>query len=254
MTTNNSLSLTDSNFSVPSTQEITEIASICNTLGKTPYYQKLGAGGCLAIWLTAREMGLPPMAGLNGLLWTFDGKVTISAQGLNMCIVKKGHRADIIESNDDICKIRFVRCDRPEGQNSLEWEYTIEQAKKAKLTNKQNWMQNPKDMLFNRCLMSGARKFMPDVTLGLYSQEELQDCQKIEQTKTSSTVTLEHKEEDTPQAKANNLLMKLLPDQRQYYLDSWKEHFNVDGPLGLEDQTAMAMCNRFEKLLSSENQ
>jgi len=158
---------------------VQDYINLSKILGDCPFYKKLGAGGVLAILLTAKELGIPAMMSLNGGLWTFDGKVTMSTQLMNFLIVSKGHRADILTLNEQECKIRFVRGDRKGEGSTFEYSYTIQDAQNAKLLGKDNWRNNKRDMLFNRCLSGGARKFMPDVLMQAYTQEELLDCQEI---------------------------------------------------------------------------
>ena len=164
---------TRSSFSMPVGQEMDQIISICKVLATCPYYQKLGPGGVLAIYLTAREMNLPLMMCLNGGMYTFSGLVSLSAQLMNMLIVNAGHRADVLHLDEKGCKIRFWRCDRPKDNCTFEYEYTIEMAAKAGYLGKDNWKKSPKDMTFSRCLSGGARKFMPDVIMNAYAIGEL---------------------------------------------------------------------------------
>lgn len=160
---------------MPSASELMQLSQVCSTLAETPFYRKLGGGGVLAIWLTATELGIPPMMALNGGLWTFDGKVTMSTQCMNYMIVNKGHRADVVNLNDEGCTIKFIRSDRPEGDNEFIYTYTLRDAQKSGLLGKDNWKKNPRDMCFNRCLSGGARKFMPDVLMQAYTYEEMCD-------------------------------------------------------------------------------
>lgn len=161
---------------LPSVAEMEQITSITKVLSTCPYYQKLGPGGVLAIWLAAREMNLPPMMALNGGMYTFSGLVSLSAQMINMMIVNAGHRADVIELTDTKCHIVFWRCDRVEGQGkTFPYTFTMEMAQKAGYGNKDNWKKHPRDMLFSRCLSGGARKFMPDVLMNAYVHGELED-------------------------------------------------------------------------------
>jgi len=168
----NQLALKNS-FSMPMGQEMDQIVSVCKVLATCPYYQKLGPGGVLAIYLTAREMSLPLMMCLNGGMYTFSGVVSLSAQLMNMLIINAGHRADVLHLDEKGCKIRFWRCDRPKDNCTFEYEYTIEMAAKAGYLGKDNWKKSPKDMNFSRCLSGGARKFMPDVIMNAYAIGEL---------------------------------------------------------------------------------
>lgn len=165
--------------SMPSEKELIGFLEIAKTLSACPYYQKLGPHGILAIWLTARELNLPPMMCLNGGMYTFSGQVTLSSNLINMMIVNAGHRIEILKLDDQGCRIRFVRKDRVAGNNSFEYEYTTEHAQKAGLLNKNNWKTNLRDMLFNRTLSGGARKFMPDVMMGAYAIGEMPEDDNI---------------------------------------------------------------------------
>jgi hypothetical protein len=166
-----------------SEKDMKELLDFTKELAKAPFYQKMGSGGVLAIWLTAKEMGLPPMMCLNGGMYTFSGQVTLSSKVLNMLLIRAGHRAEILKLDENSCKIRFVRGDRQKDQNrDFEYEYTIEDARKAGLLKKNNWITNTKDMLYNRCLSGGSIKHMPDATNGAYvigempGDGEILDC------------------------------------------------------------------------------
>lgn len=160
----------------PMGQELMQLMELSSKLASCPFYQKMGAGGVLAICLTARELNLPFMMCLNGGLYTFDGKVTMSAQLMNMMIVNAGHRADVINLDERSCKIRFFRRDRNKGQgDTFEYEFTLEMAQKAGYLSKDNWKKSPRDMLFSRCLSGGARKYMPDVLMNCYVFGEIID-------------------------------------------------------------------------------
>ncbi len=163
--------------SMPQGQELTQLMELSKTLATCPYYQKMTPGGVLAVCLTARELNLPVMMCLNGGLYTFDGKVTMSAQLMNMMIVNAGHRADVLKLDETGCWIRFLRKDRKEGfGNTFEYSFTYDQAVKAGYMNKTNWKAHPKDMFYSRCLSGGARKFMPDVLANAYVFGEIEDA------------------------------------------------------------------------------
>jgi len=164
-------------YSLPQGQELAQLMDLCRTLGTCPYYIKMGAGGVLAVALTARELRLPLMMCLNGGMYTFDGKVSLSAQLMNMMIVNAGHRADVLRLDDQGCKIRFWRCDRKSGHgDTFEYEYTLEMAQKAGLLGKNNWKTNPRDMCYSRALSGGGRKFMPDSLMNCYAFGEIVDA------------------------------------------------------------------------------
>ena len=160
-------------YNVPSGQELHDFVETAKLLSTCQYYQKMGPGGVLAIFLTAKEMGLPTMCCLNGGMYTFSGSVTLSAQMMNMMIVNAGHSINIIECSEEASEIEFVRSDRPEGSNTFRYRYTLDMAHKANYLTKNNWKTHPRDMLFNRCLSGGARKYMPDAIMNAYVHGEL---------------------------------------------------------------------------------
>lgn len=59
------------------------------------------------------------------------------------------------------------------GQLRVEW--TFEQAKKAGLTNKDNWKNYPQAMLRARCIAEGVRAVYPGAIGGMLTVEEAQD-------------------------------------------------------------------------------
>jgi hypothetical protein len=162
-------------FSMPSSEEMHHLIEFCKVMASAPFYQKLGPGGVMAIYLTAKEYDLPFMACLNGGLHTFDGKVTFSAIMINSLILKAGHKADVLELDETKCVIRFTRGDRANDPTyePLIYQYTIQQAQKAGYLSKNNWKSSPKDMLYSRCLTGGGRKHTPEVFVGVLVAGEL---------------------------------------------------------------------------------
>jgi hypothetical protein len=162
-------------FSMPNAQELDSLINFCKVMATAPFYQKLGPGGVMAIYMTAKEYNLPFMACLNGGLHTFDGKVTFSAIMIDALILNAGHKTDVLHLDDQCCKIRFIRGDRKNDPNykPFEFEYTLQQAAKAGYLNKANWKTSPKDMLYSRCITGGGRKHIPEVFVGVLVSGEL---------------------------------------------------------------------------------
>lgn len=162
-------------FSMPNAQEMQSLIEFCKVMATAPFYQKLGPGGVMAIYLTAKEYDLPFMACLNGGLHTFDGKVTFSAIMIDALIIKAGHKADLLHLDEKKCVIRFTRGDRRNDSTyqPLVYEYTLDQANKAGYLKKNNWQTSPKDMLYSRCLTGGGRKHTPEVFVGVLVAGEL---------------------------------------------------------------------------------
>ena len=190
---------------MPSIQEMTQITEMCRVLATSPYYKNMGAGGVLSIWLTAREMGLPPMMCLNGGMYTFSGAVSLSAGLMNYLITSAGHRVEVIVLNEEGCTLKFIRGDRAEGQgDSMEYSFTKKDAERAGYLRKKNWLEHPRDMMFNRCLSGGARKYMPDAIMGAYIEGEIEKTEPKEYNErnyiTETTLTVDEVAQITDQS------------------------------------------------------
>ncbi len=162
-------------FNMPSLQEIQQLTEFCKVLASSPFYNKLTAGGVMAIYLTARERDLPFMSCLNGGLHCFDGKVTYSAIMIDSLILKAGHKTEVLHLDEHSCKIRFTRGDRKNDPDykPFEFEYTTQKAHKAGYLSKKNWQTSLDDMLYCRCITGGGRKHIPEVFVGVLVTGEL---------------------------------------------------------------------------------
>lgn len=162
-------------FSMPSLKEMEHLNNFCKIMAQAPFYQKMGPGGVMAVYLTAKEYNLPFMACMNGGIYTFDGKVTFSAIMINSMINNAGHHVDVIQLDDEKCILKFTRGDRKNDATykPFIYEYTKEMANRAGYLSKQNWKTSLRDMLYNRCLTGGGRKHIPEVLVGVLGAGEL---------------------------------------------------------------------------------
>lgn len=127
--------------------------------------------------MAGAELGLPPFASMTGI-HIIQGKPVLGANVL-ATLVKNDPRYDfqIEQATDTECALNWFesgsvgRNDRPVGQSS----FTIEEAKKAGLTGKDNWKKYPSDMLFARAISRGARRFAPGIFGGspVYTPDEM---------------------------------------------------------------------------------
>ena len=124
--------------------------------------------------MAGAELGLPPFASMTGI-HIIQGKPVLGANVI-ATLVKNDPRYDyhIITAPEDQEKEMF-----------LEWSegilkvgvagYTLEEAKKAGLVNKDNWKKYPSDMLFARAISRGARRYAPGIFGGspFYTPDEM---------------------------------------------------------------------------------
>jgi hypothetical protein len=100
------------------------------------------------------------------------GKVVFSAALQSGLLAKsEKYSVEVLEATDEKASVRFFRDGKPVGVST----FTIAEAKRAGLTNKQVWQQYPSDLLFARAMTRGIRRFAPDLLVGnaAYTREEV---------------------------------------------------------------------------------
>lgn len=116
-----------------------------------------------------REIGLSPIESMMGL-YIVDSVLAATAKVI-CSLIKKSKTCDyVIEKLDnEECVISFLRDSKEIGKSS----FTMKDAARAGLVNKENWRNYPRNMLFARSIANGARWYTPDVYCG-YAKEELE--------------------------------------------------------------------------------
>lgn len=123
---------------------------------------------------TGRELGLTAMQSLRSI-HIIEGKPTLSADLM----------AALCKSRPDVCVYFRLVESTPEratyetqrkGEPSLtRMTWTIQQAKDAGVTGKDNWRKYPDAMLRARCIAALARAVYPDLAMGIYDPDEVAD-------------------------------------------------------------------------------
>lgn len=124
----------------------------------------------MAIIQTGKELGLGPMQSLRSI-HIIDGKPTMGADLIGGLALSKvpGSVLRVVESTNDKCVIKAGRG----GQELTTFTFTMNDAKNAGLTGKQNWRNYPRAMLRARAITEAARAIFPDAVMGLYDPDEL---------------------------------------------------------------------------------
>jgi hypothetical protein len=126
----------------------------------------------VAIAIKGRELGIPPMQAFSHI-HIVSGKPTISAELMLALVYRNcpGAAITILQTDDKGCEISAART---ASQPQTKFSFTIEDAKKAELLNKDNWRKYPGAMLRARCISIMARAIFPDCLMGAsYTPEEL---------------------------------------------------------------------------------
>lgn len=151
--------------------------------------------------LAGRELGLAPIEAMSNL-YIVNGKVALQAKAIG-ALIKKGGKYDYkVEKLDETeCVIAFFQI---EGGNKVELgksAFSMKDAAKAGIVNKDIWKAYPRNLLFARALTNGARWYTSDAFCG-YAVEEIESIEdKIIPTSSLISITtdgevVEGKKED----------------------------------------------------------
>jgi len=126
----------------------------------------------LMILATGRELGLGPMASLRGI-HVVSGRPVLAAD-LLVAAVRRSGICDswrVLVSTPERCEIVTRRKGEAHDEVGV---WTRSDAERAGLYRKPGpWQQYPAQMLRHRCAADLVRRVYPDVTLGLYTADEI---------------------------------------------------------------------------------
>lgn len=131
------------------------------------------AADVLLATMTGRELGLTTMQSVRSL-HVIEGKVGLSSE-LLLALVKRKAECKflrVVESTDKVCIMQTQREGDPEPTTM---SYSMEQAQRAGLAGKDNWKKHPEAMLRARCASAICRAVYPDLLMGVYSDDEIDE-------------------------------------------------------------------------------
>ena len=128
--------------------------------------------------MIGHEMGMGLVQSMNSL-YVIDGKVHMDSHAIRNTAVMAGYTIKTLELDETKCVLEWSYTDPQSKKVEVlgTSEFTWEDATKAKLTEKYNWKQFPKDMLFARAITRGARMYANRAFANqpVYEREEIQD-------------------------------------------------------------------------------
>lgn len=137
------------------------------------------------ILMYGAELGLGPGQALQGI-YVVEGRPSLSAQLWLALTRRGGHRASVVEHTGQKCTVKITRGDTGEEHTHT---FTLEDAVRmgrvsikdgepwARSTQGKplNWETNTKAMLLARAVSACCRFICPEVALGFYSEDELEE-------------------------------------------------------------------------------
>lgn len=128
----------------------------------------------LALMLIAQSEGLHPVTAARDY-HVIQGRPTLKADTMLARFQAAGGTVKWNAYTDKAVSATFSH---PHG-GSVMIEWTIDQAKAAKLTGKDVWQQYPRAMLRARVISEGIRTVYPGVLAGMYTPEEVRDMPEV---------------------------------------------------------------------------
>lgn len=153
---------------IPSAQNLRLLAQDLMNSGMFPAVRNVA--GAITIIEYGRELGIPPVAALQTMA-IVNGRLCMEAKAMLALFQNHGGRVKILERSKTVARIEFSK----DGMEAYVHEYTLEQAKQERLSDKDNWKKMPETMLFWRAVATGIRLYDPGAIFGIYSKEELLD-------------------------------------------------------------------------------
>lgn len=124
----------------------------------------------IALMLVAQSEGVHPARAMQEY-HVIQGRPALKADAMLARYQAGGGRVQWTSYTDDKVTGMFSH---PSG-GSIEIEWTMDRAKAAGLTGKDNWRAYPRQMLRARCISEGVRATFPGIAVGTYTAEETQD-------------------------------------------------------------------------------
>lgn len=129
------------------------------------------AQAAFLVIMAGREFGLGTMASLRSF-HIVENRPCLSAQAMmGLCLRHPSCEYFMVtERSSTSVTVEAKRTSWPKAAHST---FTLEDAKQAGLTGRQNWQKYPRAMLTNRAIAEAARFWFPDVVGGLYDPDEV---------------------------------------------------------------------------------
>ena len=162
---------------IPTRDELSAVVQLGEAMAASGFFKDSTKAAQMVVKILAgAEYGLSPVQAATGI-HIVEGKVTLSANTQAALIKRSGkYTYRVVEMTDERCEIAFFEINRP-GDDWTEIgrsSFSMADAKKAGLADRQTWKRYPRNMLFARALSNGATWYCGDVfNSPVYDPDEL---------------------------------------------------------------------------------
>lgn len=148
----------------------TQIERMASAAAKSGLFGVKTMDQALALMLVAQSEGVHPARAMQEY-HVIQGRPALKADAMMARYQAAGGKVQWGAYTDTKVEGTFSH---PSG-GSITIEWTMERAKTAGLTGKDNWKNYPRQMLRSRCISEGIRATHPGIAIGTYTAEEVQD-------------------------------------------------------------------------------
>lgn len=146
----------------------------CVPFIKSGLFKDMDISKAVTISLMGKALGIEPIIALR-CISVINGKAVLESALMKALVHKKLPHAifNFKESTTEKC---VVEASRGKDSPPHTYSFTLEDAQRAGLLNKDNWKKYPEDMLRNRCISRVCRAEFSDCFMGsVYTEEELKE-------------------------------------------------------------------------------
>lgn len=157
--------------------------------------------------MAGSELGLTPMAAIRGVS-VIQGKPVLNADTMVALVLGSG-LAEFFRPKGQATDTSATYETKRKGESDVQTcTWTIEDAKRAELTGKDNWKKNPRAMLKARAKSMLARDVYPDVLAGCFTEDEAREFSQPRYE--TAVIDAEIVERPAPQAEDLDVVADLL--------------------------------------------
>lgn len=138
-----------------------------------------------------------------------DGRPALKADAMLARFMSRGGRVKWIETTHERVTAEFTA---PWDKSPTTVSWSIDDAKRAGLLGKKNWVGYTRQMLRARVISEGIRMTLPAVIVGIYTPEEVSD---FDAKPTTPMVAPEKAPEEVPAAKEEKALVPVAPSVKK---------------------------------------
>jgi len=156
----------------------TALQEISNSLAPSKLHQHHNPADAYFAVMIGQDLGLSPAASLQNI-YNVNGRPSLYAD-MKLALVKQHPEYAGCEIVGDAkqCTVTLHRKNANGVIDTIISTFTMQDAERAKLTNKDNWKMYPQRMLKARALSYACNDLFPDAMVGLMSVEEAKDIPK----------------------------------------------------------------------------